>query len=254
MMAMAGPRTINVLIARSAEGNRVLSAMVRKMKMRPIPVETVKHAEPSDWGRVDESLRSAGRFDWIVITSVTGAESFAERLKGLGLRPTEGFPRIAAVGEKTAQRLKEEGFQVDFVPTEYLTASIGRELPADHGKKALLLRAQGASGEAAKLLRKRGFQVKAASIYRTRLVGTRWRGSKLDRVDAIILGSPSEVEGLVRRLPASVLAGLKEKALAACIGPVTAGAARRAGFRHILSSRVHTFDALLTEVRGAVIR
>ena len=254
MMALVGPRISNVVVARSAEGNRELSAKLRRMGMRPIPVESVKFAEPSDWRRVDGSLRSESRFDWFVLTSVRGAESFAKRFKRRGVSPTRRFPRIAAVGEKTAERLKKDGFLVDFVPSEYLTASIGRELPADFGKRVLLLRAQGAGGEVVKLLRMRGFHVESAPIYSTTLVGTMLKGTRLDHVDAVLLGSPSEVEGLVRRLPDAVLTRLKDNALAACIGPVTARAARKAGFKRILSSKLHTFDALLMEVRRSVTR
>ena len=252
MMDLAGQRVSDVIIARSAEGNRELSAKLRRMGMRPIPVETVRFAALPDWGRVDRYLRAESRFDWIVLTSVRGADSFAERLRRRGASAGGTPPRIAAVGEKTAERLKEEGFRVDFVPTEYLTASMGRELPAKFGKRVLLLRAQGAGGEMAKLLRGRGFQVESAPIYSTRFVGTRLKGAKLGHVDAVLLGSPSEVEGLVRRLPDDVLARLEERALAACIGPVTARAARKAGFRHILSSKLHTFDALIAEVSGLV--
>lgn len=253
-MALVGPRIPKVIVARSAEGNRELSVKLRRMGMRPVPVETLKFADPSDWRRVDESLRSVGGFDWIVLTSVRGAESFAKRVRRRGVSVTGRFPRIAAVGEKTAERLKEHGYRVDFVPSEYLTVSIGRQLPTDFGKWVLLLRAQGASEEVAKVLRKRGFHVESAPIYSTRVVGTTLKGARLDQADAILLGSPSEVEGLVRRVPDAVLARLKEKALAACIGPVTARAARKAGFRHVLSSKLHTFDALLTEVGGLVTR
>ncbi|MDG6910538.1 MAG: uroporphyrinogen-III synthase [Nitrososphaerota archaeon] len=253
-MKGATPGGPKVVLARSADGNRKLSVRLRLLGMRPVPVDTVEFLEPSDWSEVDRALLDLARFDWVVLTSARGAEAFVDRARRLGIDHAKRFPRVAAVGEMTAEYLKKKGFEVGFVPSEYLTATLGEELPREFGDRVLLLRAENASPEIIGILARRGFTVTSIPIYHTRTVGTRVRGIQADGADVVLFGSPSEVEGLVRRLPPAVLRRLRSKAVAACVGPVTAKAAREAGFKHVLSPRVHTFDALLMEVRRSVVR
>jgi len=66
--------------------------------------------------------------------------------------------------------------------------------------------------------------------------------------ELVIFGSPSAVDALCSQLPDAVLSGLLKK-VAACIGPVTAAAARNRGFTRIIScTSEHTFDSLLEEI------
>ena len=252
--ADVGDGPMVAIVARSADGNKELSSKLTRLGIRPLSVETVKFLGPSDWSPVDAALRRLETFDWVVLTSARGASAFADRLGKLHVRPSGGHPRIAAVGEVTAERLEKLGLHVDFVPSEYLTASVGKELPRRHGVRVLLLRAEGANDEIVGRLEERRFRVKSLPIYRTRsiIAPLRSGGAVLD-AQVVVLGSPSEVEGLVRRLPAAALGTLRKKAVAACIGPVTARAATRAGFRHVISPRLHTFDALLMEVERLVL-
>ena len=252
--ADVGESPLVAMVARSADGNKELGSKLMRLGIRPVSVETVKFLGPSDWSPIDAALRRLKTFDWVVLTSARGANAFAERLERLHVRPTGGHPRIAAVGEVTAERLEKLGLRVDFVPSEYLTASVGRELPRRHGERVLLLRAEGANDEMVGLLEERRFRVMSLPIYRTRSITAPLRGSRavLD-ARVVVLGSPSEVEGLVRRLPAPALRTLQEKAVAACIGPVTASAARRAGFSHVVSPRLHTFDAIHMEDKRSVL-
>lgn len=248
---MKRQRAPKVVVARSAEGNRALSVKLKSLGMVPVPVDTVEFLEPSGLARVDQVLAGLSRFDWVVITSARGAAAFADRLRRLGVRQGAQTPRIAGVGEMTAQRLGSEGLEADFVPSEYTTSALGRELPAEFGKRVLLLRAEKAGREMADILRERGFSVTSVSIYRTRFVRGTFRGDVGD-ADAVLFGSPSEVEGLVGRVPPEALGRLR-KTLTACIGPVTAKAAREAGFEHVVMPKLHTFDALLAEVRRSVL-
>ena len=249
--APAGPK---IVVARSAEGNSELSVRIRSLGMIPVPVDTVEFSEPSDWSKVDRALTDIGKFDWIALTSPRGASLFARRMKKVGIRPAERLPRMAAVGEATADRVREEGFAVGFVPSEFTTVELGRQLPTKFGRRVLLLRAEKAGQEVVNTLERRGFSVTSVPIYRTRFMGRRYRGTRIADAKAVLLGSPSEVEGLARRLTPAALGRLKSKAVAICIGPVTARSAREEGFKHVAASKVHTFDALLMEASRLVVR
>lgn len=246
-----GPK---VVVARSKAGNSELSAKLRAVGASPVEVDTVELSEPSDWAKVDGALSNIGSYDWVVLTSPLGASLFARRLRKLKMRPKQILPRIAAVGEMTARSLRNEGLEASFVPTEYTTSALGRQLPRGLGDRTLLMRADRASRSLVRELEKRGFSVTSVPIYRTRAVVGGYRGPTLDDAAAVLLGSPSEVEGLVSRLPRATLESLRSGALAMCIGPVTAKSARKAGFKRILVPSVHTFNALLMEVRRSVVR
>ncbi len=245
-------RPKSVVVARSADGTRELAAGLKRLGVRPIPVETIEFQEPSDWADVDEVLKGLTLYDWVVLTSARGAGALGARVRELSVTRSRERPRVAAVGERTAARLESEGFRVDFVPSKYTTACLGRELPRGFGEKVLLLRADSASEELERILKERKFSVTSVPVYRTRVLSSPFRGTGVEGAAVVVFGSPMEVEGLSRRLPVSAYRKLRSDAVAACIGPVTAKAARRAGFRRVSSPNPHTFEELLMVVKRSV--
>lgn len=239
------------MITRSKEGNDELAERLNAMGFEPISIDTLAFLPPLDWSPVDEALKSLSNFDWVVFTSATGVKFFVERMKALRLPlPWNGKPRVAAVGERTSKALSEIGVDVGFIPSRYLSKSLGEELPSREGKTVLLLRADIADPVLANLLHERGFRVHEHPIYRT--THPTHETERLTGADAVTFASASAVDGFCRALPDEELARLKEKR-AFCIGPVTAEAAKQHGFRNTVVPSVYTFDALLEEI-GRTIR
>jgi len=221
------------------------------MGFEPISVDTLLFSTPPDWSSVDQALGRLCDFDWVVLTSATGARFFSEtarlmkRARGSALVAGDR-PRFAAVGYMTANKLREEGYAVDFIPSEYTTACLGREFPRNLGTKLLLLRADIASPELSATLRERGFSLEEFAVYRTsRPAGG--TDSKVGAADAVVFASPSAVEGFCEMADPRALKRLREKD-AFCIGPVTEAAARAHGFRNIVVPRVHLLEALMEEI------
>ena len=242
---------LQVLVARSREGNRELARKLTGIGLRAMTLSTLSFEEPEDWSSVDVQLRDLDSFDWLVFTSTTGVRFFAKRLKELRLGlPSGARPKVAAVGEKTAKRLVEEGIRVNFVPRKYLTSALGSQLPSGNGRRVLLLRADIANKELVATLKRRGFEVTDVAVYHTRVFRGPSRSAERFRVaDVVVFASPSEVEGFLAKVPTSVATSVQARAVAACIGPVTAGAARRAGFGKIVTPSKQTIDSLLHEIR-----
>ena len=120
-------KVTKVVITRSRKGNAELARSLRAIGLEPIAVDTIEFLPPEDWSSVDPTLKMLGEFDWLVVTSPTGAEFFTRRMKALSLAvPWSGRPEVAAVGEKTSAALQREGIAVDFVPSEYLTRAACR--------------------------------------------------------------------------------------------------------------------------------
>ncbi|MDR7483316.1 MAG: uroporphyrinogen-III synthase, partial [Armatimonadota bacterium] len=105
----------------------------------------------------------------------------------------------------------------------------------------------------------RGARVDTVVAYRTRVAprasaASLRRALAAGRVDAIVCTSASTVRGLVRLAGRASLAGCR----LACIGPVTAAAARRAGLQPHVVARSHTVAglvaALVTDIQRKGVR
>ncbi len=232
-----------VVITRSREGNIELASKLRAMGLEVISLDLLSFLPPASWTEVDTRLRSLGLFDWVLFTSSTGVRFFVDRMRHLGLPLSwVNAPKVGAAGDGTAGALSAEGVRVDFKPDRYLTSALAEQLPGSEGK-LLLLRADIAEKAMLATLVGRGFSVKDVVIYRTRGLDPE-DVSPVLLADIVIFGSPSAVEAMCARRPAWVLAQITRRT-AACIGPVTATAARKYGFKDIIESPTHTFDSLL---------
>jgi uroporphyrinogen-III synthase len=283
-----------VMITRSREGNEDLKRRLEARGFQVVARETIKLLSPGDWSAVDASLSRLSSFDWLVLTSPVGADRFILRMRELSLRLPSGRaggqggeedtkPAVAVVGTKTGDVLKRAGVPVDFVPSEYTTWALAKELPRDKGRDVLLLRADIGDPELVTSLARDGFRVREHAIYRT-VAGTPSttaataalvvmdevgaRSTSADRslppgrkeeddivdaadCDAIVFASPSAVRAFVALQDKAALRAINAKGvLAACIGPVTARAASEGGLEHILMSKVHTLDSLIEELRA----
>ncbi len=100
------------------------SAMVRELEDCGAAVALMPLIDfqfPADTAALDGALNAlrAGRFAWVVFTSVTTVRAVTHRCAALGIRPGSVVPadtRIAAVGAGTRHALEEAGFDVDFMP------------------------------------------------------------------------------------------------------------------------------------------
>jgi len=254
---VAGSRKITkVLITRSRRGNEELASSLQAIGFEPVPIETIEFLPPEDWSSVDARLKRLREFDWLLFTSATGVEFFATRMRALSLPvPWSGNPEVAVVGEKTSSAVESMGVSVAFVPSAYLVRALVEQLPRGRGTRLLMLRADIGDPEAVATLERAGFRVTDLAIYRTSLVAEGERGANepaLRGADAIVFASPSAVDAFSRMLGSGAAAsGLKKGLLAACIGPVTAKAAREHGFDRIVMPKTHTVESLVRELSRA---
>ena len=97
--------------------------MVRKLEAprrgRDATDAAVEIREPADFGPLDRALAQlrAGEWDWLVFTSANGVHALLRRLEALGrdLRDLGGV-KLAAIGPKTAEALREYRLRADVVP------------------------------------------------------------------------------------------------------------------------------------------
>lgn len=182
------------------------------------------------------------RRPWLVFSSATGAELTLEAAGAKRL----GELSIAVVGPATAMALRAHGIEVDLVAPGQVGESLAAELAMSglEGARVLLVTAAGARDVIAPVLAAAGATVEVLDTYRTVMPA-----DAPDRLREALSGPAFDAvtftSGSTVRHFAEALAQALPDWPAVCIGPVTAEAARDAGWATVLVAREHTADGMV---------
>jgi uroporphyrinogen III methyltransferase/synthase len=141
------------------------------------------------------------------------------------------------------------------MPKEFLTDRIADALGPLRGQRVLLARSNLARKSLAHRLQKQGAEVELVDAYRTvpRIANVSDIPAS-SKIDLIVFTSASAVHNLIAILPSELARRLRASAEAACIGPVTAAAARGHGFRIAVTAREHSVAGLVRELKKGGLR
>ena len=194
-----------------------------------------------------DAIDRLARYDWIAFTSQVAVDLFwaALRERGLDARAVAGR-RICAVGPATADALLARGLAPDVVPERFVAEGLLDALGSRgdvRGATFLYIAASDARDALPTGLADLGAVVDTVRAYRSipDVDGARAAADALDEgtVDYVAYASGGAVKAF-----ADAVGGAAGKAGAACIGPVTALAAREAGLRVVVESATSTTAAL----------
>jgi len=239
-----------VLVTRPKTKASQLGQLLRERGAVPIEIPAIIiEAAPSN-NELDHAILNLKNYDWLIFTSVNGIEAFFSRFDFLNKDVRWlGHLRIGAIGPATAQALKDLGLCADCVPEKYTSRSLLTELRKENmfGRRILLPRSDIAGKDLSRGLARLGAEVHEIAVYRTipNVRGLK-EAKKLiitGEIDIITFTSSSTVTNLVKAL------GKKQKVpdniIIACIGPVTAATAARAGLRVNIVARKNTVIGLM---------
>jgi uroporphyrinogen-III synthase len=210
---------MRVLVTRAAERAQPLVAALRNAGFEPVECPLIE-TEPIDDGPID--VRD---YDWVIVTSAAGVEQLARRHAG-------ELPRVAAIGQATADALRQHGLPVDFVPQTSTQEGLVEEFPRPVGR-ALFVGAEAARDVIASEL-----PAEARVVYRTRKL----RPDPPPQADVALVASPSAAEAF-----AELSAGIP----VVTIGPQTTEAALGVGLDVIAEADTPDTDALVNALRDA---
>lgn len=248
MTALSGRR---VLVTRARDQAEVLTRALTERGATPILLPTIEIRPVRDLKPLDRILDTLEAPDWVVFTSVNAVAVCLDRLATrIGVLPPG--VRVAAVGTGTARALAARGVGVDFVPSRFTGEQLGHELEPVAGRRVVIPRATRAREELVIELRGRGARVEAVPVYETLPATADARGVReLGRgVDVATFTSASTVENYVALLGERGVR-LLDDALIACIGPVTADAARSRGLPVHVQPDEHTIPGLVAALERA---
>jgi uroporphyrinogen III methyltransferase / synthase len=237
-----------IVVTRAAAQAVGFVERLERLGAEAIAAPTIELAGAASPAALDSALASLESFDWIVFTSAHGVAVFFSRLHAVGGDARRlGRARLAVIGMATAQALAAHGLFADLVPEAFRGEALGDALaPQVSGRRVLLPRAEGAREVLANILASAGANVVDVPTYRVRPVTElcgRVRGLLgAGAIDAITFTSPSTVRGFHALLDGGARA--TGDARIACIGPVTAEAARALGWNVDVEAREYTTEGL----------
>lgn len=225
-----------------------------------ISCPTIEIREPTNWAQLDRALIHLSWYDWLVFTSANGVEYFLRRLDELGHGRAELTPhKVCAVGRKTAEKLKGEHITVDLTPERFTAEAVVEEFVKHFGVRQrlrgsrMLLPASRSTRDVIRpAMENIGVYVEVVEAYQTVLPATTGQDvTKLFNApgaDYIIFTSPSTVANLAAILETDHLAPQLANTRVACIGPVTAEAARLHGLTVHIQPEEHTGEAVVEAI------
>jgi uroporphyrinogen III methyltransferase/synthase len=234
-----------VVVTRSRAQASSLVSELRALGAATVEVPAIEISDPTDGGAaLRDAARRLGGYDWVVLTSVNGAQRLlaAVRATGGDGRSFAGT-RLAAIGPGTAAALAAGNLAVDLVPERFVAESLLAEFPdpSASGGRVLLARAAVARDVLPRGLADRGWTVDVIEAYRSVPVAlSDARREAAQAADVITFTSSSTVERYLAAAGADAV-----PPVVACIGPVTAATARRAGLEVTIEAEVHTIPGLL---------
>jgi len=208
----------------------------------------------SESGGLECAVKRASEWDWVVLTSASGAKYFFEAIMRVhGDLRALGKARFAAVGAQTRRAIETRGVRVDITATEQNAGGLAERFGKEDlkGKKVLLPLGGLAPDDLREALVSLGADAVRAEAYRT-VADTRDRMGFRARLaeegaDWVVFSSASAV---VQWVEQGVVCGGGKETRFASIGPRTSEAMRREGMAVGLQSVEPSFESLAESLVG----
>jgi uroporphyrinogen III methyltransferase/synthase len=240
-----------VLVTRAKDQAGELCRLLQEQGAVPVELPALRILPVFD--ELDPRIRTLYAYNWIIFTSVNGVEIFFHRLYHLGSDARRlGHLSIGAIGEATAHALMQNGIRPECIPERYTSKALLKKLEQFRvaGCKILLPRADIAGKLLAEGLVELGAEVDEIVAYHTipnkKGLNTATKMLKNGEIDIVTFASSSAVTNLLSILGKSSKA--LENPLLACIGPVTASTATKAGLKVDIVAQKHTIPGLVKSI------
>jgi uroporphyrinogen-III synthase len=254
--------------ARPLEGKRIVltrpraqagdfEARVRALGGDPVLAPAIAIEPPETWTVADAALRRVETYDWIAFTSTNAVHALVERADAIGVsRDAMRGRRLAAVGAATATAVRAALRVPDVVPTVHTAETLAQEFPDAENSRVLFPHGDLAGDALPAGLRQRGAFVDEVIVYRTVPgdgVAAVAAGMRAGTIDALLFTSASAVRFVAEALAeGGTAAGSPSRPAATCavmcIGPVTAEAAKAAGFDPVVVAESAAQSELIDRV------
>ena len=221
------------LVGTEATCDKLQRQLVQAGIAAPICAEPVIGLSPTtEPAALDAALRRLAEFDWLILLSPPACRFLMDRALALGISPEVlHHPRVAVVGEGTANAARDAGFAEPTVicaggTASSLAAQLARRDDA-RGAKILVPRSAAGESDVLQPLVDAGATLTAVETYDNRplpLDESRWAALLDDSAPPpiVVFLSSSAVTALWSGLPVGIQARLADRARTVAMGPATA--------------------------------
>jgi uroporphyrinogen III methyltransferase / synthase len=240
-----------ILVTRAAGQSGEFSHLLQQAGATVIEMPTLEIGPPSSWEGLDNAIAQIETFDWLILTSTNGVDYLFERLLAQG-KDARALDRtkIAVVGKKTAQSLKQRHLQPDFIPPNFVADSLVEHFPEPlDGKKVLFPRVESGGREVlVQELTAKEAQVIEVAAYESRcpdaIASVAFDALCQQAVDIITFASSKTVKNFCHLLGASLLIEKLAGVTIASIGPQTSATCQQLLGRVDVEAEEYTLDGL----------
>lgn len=137
-----------ILVTRAAGQSSSFAQALQKLGANTIEMPTLEILPPKSWLLLDQAIANLTQYNWLILTSANAVESFFKRLNHAhkDSRSLSNL-RIAVVGEKTADSLKNYGILPDLIPPKFIADSLVECFTDLNGKRILFPRVESGGRE-----------------------------------------------------------------------------------------------------------
>jgi uroporphyrinogen III methyltransferase/synthase len=243
-----------VLITRARADSDAFAERLLEIGAAPVVAPTIAIGPPDEPEPARQAARTLASRSWVVFTSRNGVDACFDLLGEAGGDARRfGSAKVAAIGPKTAGRLSNFGIRPDFVPEVFVAEDVAaglleRTVPGD---RVLVFGAQEMRDALPRALRAAGRDVEVIAAYKTSNVDDPSLARAAEETDVWTFTSASTVLGFVANVPGA--GDLAQERTVACIGPVTAEAARAAGLPPDVVAEHYTVTGLIEALEAFAI-
>ncbi|BCU79605.1 uroporphyrinogen-III C-methyltransferase [Luteolibacter sp. LG18] len=240
-----------VVVTRTREQAGELSRALTELGAAAIELPTIRIEAPTDKLAFAEHVTHAHEYDWLVFTSPNGVQRFFDAFFAVYEDARSlGNPRIAAIGEATAKKIREYRFGIDLLPERFVAEGLLETFEHESVENLTMMwvRAEDTRDVLYDGLTALGAIVDECVAYRTVAETTDPTGNlsrvKEEGADMVTFTSASTVEHFF-----ALGVPWPEGCAAASIGPVTSEALRKHGVEPAFEAKPHDIPGLVAGIR-----
>jgi uroporphyrinogen-III synthase len=257
---------LRVLVGRAPHQASALSSGLRALGAEVFEIPFIEIRKPRSYKALDSALNHIRDYDWLILTSVNGADAVWQRLKTLRIdKKALQHLKVAAIGPATRTAIEKQEIKVAIMPRHYVAESVIESLrDRVKGNRVLLARARVARDVIPRELRKLGAEVDVVEAYETviphssRVSIRELLKDQGQRPNLITFTSSSTVRNFVELLGdepcgrgrphhTGPFSGIQF----ASIGPVTSATLREFGLPVDIEAKEYTIPGLVKAIEAA---
>lgn len=230
---------------------RFVTKLSKALENKGARVQRLDHLDVVEYSsneRLDKALKNISDYDFLVLTSINGAEIFLRKLREfkVDIRKLANI-KIAVIGSGTAEVLEKRGIFPDLIPKQYTSESLGKMLSkaVAENERVLILRAEKGSKMLTEILDKNQALYDDIKIYDVAENSGFYEENKIVG-DYVIFASSSGVRAFFDSEKA-----IPKNAKIVCIGDITAQAVRQHGINDFRISKTSNIEGIIETIINA---